>query len=197
MTTVAVLPIKRFSHAKQRLERDDRGELMRTMASGVLDAVCGAVQVNRVLVVTSDLDAGVLARRAGAEVVHEPGLLGHSAAASLGVARAVELGALRVLLVAGDCPLMQSADVDALLTAFPVDAPGVVVLADRHGTGTNGLLLSPPAAIAPAFGPGSRERHAALAADAGVPCVVEERTVFAHDVDTLDDLAAIERTRAA
>lgn len=197
MTTVAVLPIKRFTHAKQRLERDDRGELMRSMASGVLAAVCAAVQVDRVLVVTSDLDAAALAHRAGAEVVHEPGLLGHSAAASLGVARAVELGALRVLLVAGDCPLMTAADVDTLLRAFPVDEPGVVVLADRHGTGTNGLLLSPPAVMEPAFGPGSRERHAALAAAAGVPCVVEERVAFALDVDTLDDLAQVERTRAA
>jgi 2-phospho-L-lactate guanylyltransferase len=197
VTTVAVLPIKRFTHAKQRLERDDRGELMRTMASGVLDAVCAAAQVDRVLVVTSDLDAAALARRAGAEVVHEPGLLGHSAAAALGIARAVELGAPRVLVVAGDCPLMRAADVDELLAAHPVEPAGVVVLTDRHGTGTNGLLLSPPAAIAPAFGPGSRERHAGLASAAGVPCAVEERTAFAHDVDTLDDLAAIDRTRAA
>ncbi len=34
---------------------------------------------------------------------------------------------------------------------------------DRHGTGTNGLLLTPPDAIAPSFGPGSCERHRALA----------------------------------
>ena len=51
---------------------------------------------------------------------------------------------------------------------------GVVILADRHGTGTNGLLLCPPDAIAPSFGMGSRERHAELAHRAGVPWTVEE-----------------------
>ena len=42
-----------------------------------------------------------------------------------------------------------------------------VVVPDRHGTGTNGLLLTPPDAIAPSFGPGSCERHRALARAAG------------------------------
>jgi 2-phospho-L-lactate guanylyltransferase len=196
VTTVAVLPIKRFSHAKQRLARDDRGELMRSMAAGVLAALAASA-VDRFLVVTADAEAATLARRHGADVVTEPGLLGHSAAASLGVARAVELGARRVLLLAGDCPLMRAADIDALLAAHDPGTPHVVVLADRHGTGTNGLLLCPPTAIAPAFGPGSRERHERLAAEAGVPAVVEHRAAFAHDVDTLEDLQAVDRQRAA
>ncbi len=37
----------------------------------------------------------------------------------------------------------------------------MTIVPDRHGTGTNALLLAPPQAIAPAFGPGSCERHAA------------------------------------
>ena len=35
----------------------------------------------------------------------------------------------------------------------------VTIVPDRHGTGTNALLLSPPDAIAPAFGPDSCARH--------------------------------------
>lgn len=192
--TIAVLPIKQFGHAKQRLDRDDRAAVMRSMAERVLRAVA-ASSVGRLLVVTADADAAVLARGHGAEIVVEPGLLGHSAAAALGVARALELGAERVLLLAGDCPLMSAADIDALLADHA--GAGVVVLPDRHGTGTNGLLLQPPDAIAPAFGPGSCARHQALAADAGVPCAVDERTAFAYDVDTLDDLDAARDVRAA
>ena len=188
MTTAAVLPIKRFAMAKQRLERDDRAGLMRDMAARVLDAVCGAA-LDAVYVVTADAEAAEMAQRHGAEVVEEPDLLGHSAAASLGVRRAIERGAERVLLVAGDCPLLRSADIDALLAAHR--GPGVVVLPDRHGTGTNALLLSPPDAIAPSFGPGSRERHVARAVAAGMACAVDERTPFALDVDTADDLAAV------
>jgi 2-phospho-L-lactate guanylyltransferase len=192
--TFAVLPIKRFSAAKQRLQRDDRADVMRGMADGVLRALDDSV-IERVLVVTSDPGAAALAAAHGCEVVPEPGLLGHSGAATLGVERALALGATRVLLLPGDCPLLRGEDIDALLAAHR--EPGVVVLCDRHGTGTNGLLLEPPAAIAPAFGPGSRTRHERLAADAGVPCVVDERAAFAFDVDTLDDLAAIDDLRAA
>jgi 2-phospho-L-lactate guanylyltransferase len=192
--TIAVLPIKRFSAAKQRLERDDRAAVMRSMAGGVLAALRGSA-IERVLVVTSDADAAALGREHGAEIVEEPGLLGHSAAATLGVTRAMELGATRVLLIPGDCPLMRAEDIDALLAAHR--GPGVVVLCDRHGSGTNGLLLEPPDAIAPGFGPGSRARHEQRAADAGARCVVDERPAFAFDVDTVDDLAAIDGVRAA
>lgn len=192
--TIAVLPIKRFTAAKQRLDRDDRAAVMRDMVEGVLAAL-SASSVEQVIVVTADADAADLARRHGAEVVDEASLLGHSAAATLGVARAVERGARRVLLIAGDCPLMSAEAIDDLLAAHT--EAGVVVLCDRHGTGTNGLLLEPPDVIAPAFGTGSRERHEALAAAAGARCVVEERPAFQYDVDTVDDLAAIDHVRAA
>jgi 2-phospho-L-lactate guanylyltransferase len=195
VSTVAVLPIKRFAHAKQRLDLDDRAAVMREMAEGVLVALA-ASSVDATLVVTGDDDARALAVEHGAGVVEEGELRGHSAAAALGVAAALEDGARTVLLVAGDCPLLTAGDLDDLLGEHAGAAtPGVVVLADRHGTGTNGLLLTPPDAIAPAFGPGSCERHATLAAEAGLPCVVDHRVAFAVDVDTVDDLAAVERAR--
>jgi len=65
------------------------------------------------------------------------------------------------------------------------------VLPDRHGTGTNGLLLTPPDVIAPAFGPGSRARHSDAATAAGARVEVAELTGFAFDVDTRDDLDAL------
>jgi coenzyme F420-0:L-glutamate ligase/coenzyme F420-1:gamma-L-glutamate ligase len=60
----------------------------------------------------------------------------------------------------------------------------VVVVPDRHGTGTNGLLLTPPDAIAPAFGPGSCERHRALALAAGVAFRLERPPSLLLDIDT-------------
>jgi 2-phospho-L-lactate guanylyltransferase len=62
---------------------------------------------------------------------------------------------------------------------------------DRHGTGTNGLLLTPPDAISPSFGPGSFERHRALALAAGLPCRVERPPSLLLDIDTGADLAAL------
>jgi len=193
--TVAVLPVKSFGAAKTRLAVDlglPQPELAEEMAAGVLRALCASA-ADAVVVVTRERRVEDLAAELGAEVVEEDELRGHSAAAALGIRRALELGAERVLLAAGDCPLLTVAEVDALLARH--SGEGVVILADRHGTGTNGLLLCPPAAIPPAFGMGSRERHAELAHRAGVPWVVEEVAAFAFDVDTADDLAAVDAHR--
>lgn len=192
MKTVAVLPVKRFGAAKTRLAADLGGpqpELAARMADGVLRALC-ASSADRVLVVTRERAVMDLADELGAEIVEEERLEGHSAAATLGIRRALELGAERVLLAAGDCPLLTAGEIDALLARHT--GPGVVILADRHGTGTNGLLLCPPTAIPPSFGMGSRERHAELAHHRGVPWTVEEIPAFAYDVDTAEDLAAVE-----
>ena len=81
------------------------------------------------------------------EIVEEHDLNGHSAAATLGIRRALELGAERVLLAAGDCPLLTAAEVDALLARH--DGQGVVILADRHGivTGDRVILTSARGAV--------------------------------------------------
>jgi 2-phospho-L-lactate guanylyltransferase len=92
-----------------------------------------------------------------------------------------------VLLVPGDCPALDPAEVAELLTLD--DA--VVVVPDRHGTGTNALLLHPPDAIAPAFGPGSRERHEGLAIAAGHRARIAELGSLGLDVDTDGDLQAM------
>jgi 2-phospho-L-lactate guanylyltransferase len=193
--TIGVLPVKSFGNAKTRLAADLGGpqpELASEMADGVLRALC-ASSLDAVLVVTRERSVMDLADAVGAEIVEEDELRGHSAAATLGVRRAIELGAERVLLAAGDCPLLEPADVDALLARHA--GPGVVILTDRHGTGTNGLLLCPPDAIGPSFGMGSRERHAELAHRAGAAWVVEDVPAFAYDVDTADDLAAVDDQR--
>jgi 2-phospho-L-lactate guanylyltransferase len=195
MRTIAVLPVKSFAAAKTRLAADlgvPQPELAAEMAAGVLRALTASA-ADGVVVVTRERRVMDLADTVGAEIVEEDELRGHSAAASLGVAHAVQRGAERVLLAAGDCPLLGSADIDALLARHT--EPGVVILTDRHGTGTNGLLLCPPTAIAPSFGMGSRERHAELAHRAGVPWTVESIAAFAFDVDTADDLAAIDDQR--
>jgi 2-phospho-L-lactate guanylyltransferase len=62
---------------------------------------------------------------------------------------------------------------------------------DRHDTGTNGLLLTPPDAIAPSFGPGSFRRHRALADGAGALCQVQRPPSLLLDIDTGEDLAVL------
>jgi len=106
-----------------------------------------------------------------------------------------------VLCVPGDCPALDPAELQALLSADAADRSGegegeVVIVPDRHGTGTNGLLLTPPDVIAPGFGPGSCERHRALALAAGIACRVERPPSLLLDIDTGADLAALRQRLA-
>lgn len=194
MTTIAVLPVKPFDLAKQRLADDlgkgTRRALVEAMVTDVLIALRRSTRVDRTLVVTGDPGVEALAHGYDAEAVHDPGAPSHSAAARIGVDEAVLRGAHRVLLVAGDCPALDPKELDALLTR-DAEGPDVVILPDRHGTGTNGLLLTPPAVIAPSFGPGSCERHLEAARAAGATVEIAEIEGFAMDVDTVADLDAV------
>jgi 2-phospho-L-lactate/phosphoenolpyruvate guanylyltransferase len=193
MRTVAVLPVKSFGRAKQRLRPAgvDRAELAAAMVGDVLEALGAVRGLDGVVVVSGEDLAG---RTAGIEWVHDPVEAGQSAAALRGVRAAVARGAQRALLVPGDCPALDPAEVDELLASA---APGVVIVPDRHGSGTNALLLDPPTVLTPAFGPGSFARHAALAHAAGATVRVGPLPSLELDVDTPGDLAALRAALAA
>ena len=200
MHTLAVLPVKRFTAAKQRLaeglEPWARQVLAEAMVRDVLTALGRVRGLCGVLVVTNEPRASAPALEAGAEVLPDEEDAGQSPAAAAGVARASELGAERVLLVPGDCPALEPAEVDELL-AERLAPPAVTIVSDRHGTGTNALLLAPPGTIAPAFGAGSFARHSAAAQAAGATVVVREPASLLLDVDTAGDLEALRAVLAA
>ena len=195
MNATAVLPVKRFDAAKQRLsagiEAERRRELAGAMVADVLEAIGEARAIERLIVVSGEPLAQELAATAGAEVVPDPEDAGHVEAALAGIARAEVEGAERVVLLAGDCPLLDPRELDRLLTGVPGNYVGIVP--DRHGSGTNALLLSPPSAIVPAFGEGSRERHVEAARAAGVPFGIEELPSIELDLDTPADVIALTR----
>ncbi len=159
------------------------------MLEDVLEAIAAARLVERTIVVSGEPAAITLAEAAGAEVLADPSDEGHSEAALLGIARAQAGGASRTVLLPGDCPLLDPRELDSLLTAVPETY--VAVVPDRHGTGTNALVLSPPNAISPAFGPGSLGRHVEAARDAGIPFAVEAVPSLALDLDTPADIIAL------
>jgi 2-phospho-L-lactate guanylyltransferase len=177
----------------EAVEPPGRRELAQAMVGDVLDALGAVDGLDGVIAVTAEPLAAGAARDAGARVVHDDREAGQSAAAELGVSAAQAQGAARVLLVPGDCPALDPVEIAALL-AYDC---GVVIVPDRHGAGTNALLLSPPEAIEPSFGPGSFARHAAWAREAGVSVRVAALPSLGLDVDTPDDLAALRTALAA
>jgi 2-phospho-L-lactate guanylyltransferase len=192
--TTAVLPVKSFARAKRRLGDavggEDREQLAAAMVSDVLAALTAVPQIDDVVVVTSEPRAAQAAERAGAAVIADPEEAGQSAAAGRGIDAALARGASRALLVPGDCPTVDPAEVAQLLARTPAD-PSVVIVPDRHGSGTNALLITPPDAVAPSFGAGSFARHAALARAAGATVKVCDLPSLGLDVDTPDDLGAL------
>lgn len=195
MRATAIVPLKRRTAAKQRLgtgmDDERRRALVLAMASDVLTAISKSRSIERTIVVTGDPDAAQVALQTGAEVIDDPDDAGHNEAALTGIARAKELGAECVALLPGDCPLLDPRELDRLLTGVPPTYVGIVP--DRHGTGTNALILTPPDAITPAFGEGSCERHVGLAREAGIPFGVENFESLALDLDTPVDVIALTR----
>jgi len=195
LKATAILPVKRFDAAKQRLaagvDDERRRALAAAMLEDVLEAIAGSRAIERTIVVSGDPLAQEIASAAGAEIVPDPADEGHVEAALAGIARAQVEDSELVVLLPGDCPLLDSRELDRLLTGVP--GAFVTIVPDRHGEGTNALVLSPPDAIRPAFGEGSRTRHVAAAREAGIPYVVEELPSLALDLDTPADLVALTR----
>jgi 2-phospho-L-lactate/phosphoenolpyruvate guanylyltransferase len=199
MPTLAILPIKSFADAKQRLQNElspgPRRALAEAMFSDVLVALRRASSIDEILVVSADHAAQQIGGGYGAQVLDD-GQRGHNVAATLGVGWALESRIDRALLVPGDCPMLDPAQLDELL-ARQVDPRSALIVPDRHGTGTNALLLTPPDVLSPSFGPGSCERHASNAQAEGTSHEVVEVPGLALDIDTPDDLTALQSALAA
>jgi 2-phospho-L-lactate guanylyltransferase len=147
--------------------------------------------VHAIAVVTDDVVAESLARGDGVAVLPDGRESGQSDATEIGISYASEHGFDRVLLVPGDTPLLDPVELEELLTRCERDLLGVAVVPDRHGTGTNALVISPPGSFAPSFGRDSLERHLESARGAGLVHRVESVPSLALDVDTPADLAAL------
>ncbi|NLT05450.1 MAG: 2-phospho-L-lactate guanylyltransferase [Solirubrobacterales bacterium] len=192
MRTIAILPLKSFDVAKQRLSgtlgNGARQALVNAMFQDVLAALRRVERIDAIAVVTANSTAARAAAVEGVPVLDDPDEAGHNQAAAIGVGHALAEGFDRVLLVAGDTPLIDAGEVDALLDGCAAAGIGFAIVPDRHGAGTNGLLIAPPDAVAPSFGPNSRERHLRLAAEAGVAARVVDVPSLAPDLDTPEDL---------
>ncbi len=195
MRTVAVVPVKSFDAAKQRLSPrlggGSRHLLAQAMMADVLAALRRVRRIDAVAVVTDDHEIEAMLRGDPVTVLRDDQRDGQSAAAMIGIRHAIADGYRRVLLVPGDTPLIDPGEVDRLLDASRTGRADLIIVPDRHREGTNALVISPPDAFEPRFGPESLERHLEAARTAELPHRVEEVESLMHDVDTVEDLTAL------
>ncbi|HWE58093.1 MAG TPA: 2-phospho-L-lactate guanylyltransferase [Solirubrobacteraceae bacterium] len=192
-TVAAILPAKQFETAKQRLapqvQLGSRRALVESMFSDAILALRRVAAIDQIFVVTSDPVASQIAAGHNTIVVEDTAS-SHSEAAQLGITRALEMGATRALLVPGDCPLLDPTELEQLI-ARPVPERSVLIVPDRHGEGTNALLLTPADVMPASFGEGSRQRHTDLASTHGATPEVVPLPSLALDIDTPGDLEAL------
>lgn len=195
MRAIAILPVKRFEHAKQRLKgvlgAASRTALVSAMLSDVLAALDRCDALDAVLVVSREPTIGELTVEPRAMLIEDRAEKGQSRAAHAGLARAAALGYERALLVPGDCPLVDPVELAALLSRSAADASDLVIVPDRHEHGTNALLLDPAGPFRPEFGAGSLSRHRGQASRRGMHYSVEPVASLALDIDSAEDLAEL------
>ena len=204
MTIGAVLPVKDFGHAKQRLagflSAVERRLLAEAMAEDVMETLSQVSELSEIIVVTRDERAFELAARHGARVLAEPSNDGQSAAVERAAAALGRAGVESLLQVPGDVPGASADEIAAVLAAHgraSDGAPAVTLVPSYDRRGTNCVLCSPPDVLPFAFGHESFGPHCEAARAQGIAPRIIALPGLGLDIDTPDDLRAFVARPAA
>lgn len=180
MAPAVLVPVKAFREAKLRLApalpSDERAGLARRMAEQVLVAAAGLP----VAVVCDDDEVARWARERGAAVIWAPGR-GLNGAVQHGVDELAAGGAGQVIVAHADLPL-------ATDVTWVARWPGVTLVPDRHGDGTNVMCVPTGTPFRFSYGAGSFVRHRAEARRHDLPLRIVHEPLLAWDVDLPADL---------
>jgi 2-phospho-L-lactate guanylyltransferase len=189
----ALIPVGALDGAKSRLgavlDAEERHDLVIRLAETTIRAAVETPGIAETLVITPDDTVRGLALAAGARPMRQRS---RGLNAGLREARdeALAAGATALLILPIDLPRASPAAIDAVIDTLGDDRrPLVAIVPDRHGRGTNALLLAPPDVIDFCFGGDSRAAHVAAATAAGAR-VIELDGPLRQDLDTPDDLLA-------
>lgn len=195
----AIIPVGTIEGAKTRLggtlDAEEREDLVDRLLKRTVGAALAVAGLHDVLVISPDREVLRRASHLGARTLRQRSI-GLNAGLSDARADVVAGGADAILVLPIDLALVSVAAIeDVLATATSRDGSvhdsTVVLVTDRHGTGTNALLLQPPEIIDFAFGPNSRDAHRRAALAAGAT-YLEVTGPLAFDIDTPTDLVLVD-----
>lgn len=194
MTLWAVLPVRALADGKQRLaavlSAAQREALCQALLHDALAALRQCPAIAGIAVISADARVLAAATAAGAVALAEAeGGGGLNAAVTQAADWVAGQGADTLLVMHADLPLVNAAALSALIARHRRQPPpGITLVPDRHGEGTNLLLATPPAAIPFRFGIDSCRQHQAAAAAMTVACQCHADPELALDLDTAADL---------
>jgi 2-phospho-L-lactate guanylyltransferase len=194
----AVVPVKDFSGSKERLASalspQERTKLAESMFRNVLHVLASTKELAGILVVTNDPFAAEIAQGAGAEVIADKSSSGTNAAVVQGLRVLAARDRGGAVVIPADIPLMTREELDKILNLARTER--VIVVPAAADGGTNLLLVQPPDLLVTCFGWDSFARHVEASRAAGCePCVLHIEGI-ALDIDTPDDLAALNAIRS-
>jgi 2-phospho-L-lactate guanylyltransferase len=191
MSTWAIIPVKPLNRAKSRLAPvltpEQRQQLAENMFRHVLETVRGVPQIIGTLVISRDSKALSIAREYDAKTVQETGTPELNSALTRATQVVVSWGVESLLVLPADLPLVNVDDLTDMIS-MGRGTPSVVIATDQHQDGTNALFMRPPGIIPYAYGPGSYQRHSALARTAGVKVKTFFSEQMSLDIDVSGDL---------
>lgn len=188
----AIVPIKTFARAKQRLanvlNEDERRSLMLAMARDVLTCLSQSETLTGILIVSRAREADVLAETFATERFAESPNVNLAGALTQAAQYLIShFSAKGVFIVPADVPAITTDEVDQLVRSHNK----VTVLPDSENVGTNGLICSPPLSVPYIFDGKSFKPHVDAAFAAGITPKIVPASCFALDVDTPKDLMAL------
>jgi len=189
-----LLPVKDLNNAKKRLmgvlTPEERFALAGAMLADTIRAVRGVRCAEKVFVATNYEPVMQLAEENQWEILREEQQISESDSVDAASKTCEKLSVTGLLRLPLDLPLIQSSDIDELLTV-ECQAPALVIVPSRDGTGTNAMMRSPPTLFPSHFGGGSFAKHLAEAEGAHARVMVRRNARVEMDVDDEADLRAL------
>lgn len=188
----AIVPVKTFDRAKQRLanvlSEDERRSLMLAMARDVLTCLSTCSNLTGILIVSRAPEADALAQTFGTERFAESPEANLPESLEQATQHLIaNFDATGVIVVPADVPGISPDELDGLIA----EHQDVTIMPDAEHVGTNALICSPPGRIPYVFDGKSFKPHVDAAFAAGVTPKIRPGTRFTLDIDLPADLLSL------
>src|SRR5215467_10225229 len=143
MKVTALIPMKGFRNAKQRLSpllhAGERERLAEVMFRDVVKQTVQAQGLVETVVVTGDDKVAQTAATLGARIMREVAENGETGAVDFARQELQRIGREAVLIMPGDMPLIRAADIEQVLAQVPkgASAPFALLVPSHDRMGTN------------------------------------------------------------
>jgi len=194
----AVIPLKEFINAKQRLSGfllpSERVSLFKAMVEDLLSVVSQHPDLQGTVLVSDDYTVKNLAQQHGLELIteRELGVKGLNEVVKATVNKLAQRGIDDVMIIHGDLPLLSEQEISTLIKLHKqVKSPVITIAQDGAGQGSNCLLSTPASKMHFQYGANSLQKHSVHAQEISASLQVINLAGAQCDIDTPADLIAL------